>query len=271
LEAARKSKVVAVVDDSPIAVMHLSLLLRKMGFRVIAARDGIEALRVIQSERPDIILLDLNMPVMDGVAVLSALKESINLEATPVIVVTVESDPRVRAKCFALGCRGYLQKPVALSDLHEQMQACIQPQSGRRANLRAPFGKKVRVAAPGHVGEHHAVTLSEGGIYVRMSDRPPIGTPVAVTLCLDSDQPVTLQGTVLYQKDVFGQEITIDPGVAIRFSDLTPVQSARLAAAVRRSLMADLLEDLNASAPLIAEDAEHAGPTRPHRDKPRQP
>lgn len=262
------SKVV-VVDDSPIAVMHLSLLLRRMGFRVMAARDGVEALQVIESERPDMILLDLHMPGMDGMAVLSALQKKVDIGATPVIVVTVESDPGVRAKCFALGCRGYLEKPVALAALHEQMEACIQPQSRRRKTLRAPFGKKVSVTALGRVGEYYAIALSEGGIYVRMSERPPIGTPVTVTLCLDSDRPLTLSGTVLYQKDVFGQEIRIDPGVAIRFSKLDPTQSAHLATIVRRSLMADLFEDIGAGAPLIAEDAQRAGPRHPSRDEPR--
>jgi CheY-like chemotaxis protein len=235
---------VLVVDDSPTAVMHLSLLLRRMGLRVIPARHGAEALELLRAERPDAILLDLHMPVMDGLTFLSELRAQGELSTTPVIVVTVDGNPAVRERCYQLGCSGFLQKPVGLKELHQQVESCVHTAGARRGYLRAAYGRNVTVEALGQTGEYHAVTLSEGGIYLRMAEPLPNGTPAVVTLRLDDGKPLTLRGTVLYEKAVYGAEMQIDPGVAVVFSTLTPHESYHLTTLVRRHLMVNLFDEI---------------------------
>jgi CheY-like chemotaxis protein len=241
---------VLVVDDSPTAVMYLSLLLKRMGFRVVPARSGSEALQLVRQGCPDAILLDLHMPEMDGLTFLSELRKDGAFRETPVIVVTVDTDPAVREKCLKSGCSGYLQKPVDLKELHTQIETCMQRADSKRDHLRAAFGKPVAVATSGRVGEYHAVTLSEGGIYLRMDDPFPSGTSVTVTLPVDGGQPLTLQGEVLYDKGVQGAQVSIDSGVAIAFSNLTPQQSFHLTTIVKRLLVANLFQEI--SAPILA-------------------
>jgi CheY-like chemotaxis protein len=236
-------RTILVVDDSRTAVLYLSLLLKKMGFGVVPARDGAEALELIQKQRPDLVLLDLRMPVMDGLTFLGRLRQG-DTFSIPVVVVTVESDPTVRQKCRDLGCRAYLNKPVKLKDLHDQVQACIEPPHMKRTHLRAPYGRRVAVTAQGQAGDYHAVTLSEGGVYIRMAEPLADGAVAAVTLLLDDGRPLTLQGRVLYDRDVYGAEMSIDPGVAIAFSDLTSEQSVQLTILVKRLLLAGLLQGI---------------------------
>jgi CheY-like chemotaxis protein len=237
---------VLVVDDSPTAVMYLSLLLRRMGFRVVSARNGLEALRVVRQDCPDAVLLDLHMPEMDGLSFLSELRKDGAFRETPVIAVTVDTDPAIREKCLELGCSAYLQKPVDLKELHAQIETCMQRADSKRDHLRAAFGKPVSVAASGRVCEYHAVTLSEGGIYLRMGEPFPSGTTVTVTLPVDGGQALTLQGEVLYDKGVQDAEMSIDPGVAIAFSNLTPQQSFHLTTIVKRLLVANLFQEIGA-------------------------
>jgi CheY-like chemotaxis protein len=240
---------VLVVDDSPTAVMYLSLLLRRMGFRVVPARSGPEALWLVRQGCPDAILLDLHMPEMDGLAFLSELRKDGAFRETPVIVVTVDTDPAVRERCLQSGCSAYLQKPVDLKELHAQIERCMQRADSKRDHLRAAFGRPVTVAASGRVGDCHAVTLSEGGIYLRMAEPFPSGTAVTVTLPVDGGQPLTLQGEALYDKSVYGAEMSVDPGVAIVFVNLSPQQSFQLTTIVKRLLVANLFQEI--SAPIL--------------------
>ncbi|MCU0240952.1 MAG: response regulator [Vicinamibacteria bacterium] len=236
---------ILVVDDSSIAVTQMSLLLRRMGFRVVSARDGGEALRLVSQEQPDGIMLDLHMPGMDGFTFMRRFKQMDDFDMTPVIVVTVDSDPAVEALCMQLGCRAYLHKPVGIRELYRQIQTHVKPNTAKRRHLRATFGRNVFVTAEGRRQEIHAVSLSEGGIYLRMPEPIENGTMVAVDLPLDNDRTLTVHGKVAYGSDVNGTEMNADPNVGIVFTDLTAEQSFELTTLIKRLLMANLFHDIH--------------------------
>ncbi len=231
-------KTILVVDDSATAVMYLSLLLRRMGFRVVPARSAVEALRLVNEQHPDLILLDLNMPLMNGLSFLNSLKSSRETHAPPVIVVTVEGDPSVRERCFQAGCVGYLHKPLQLAELHDQIETCLGSRTPARKHLRASFEKPVAVAALGQVRQYPALALSERSIYLKMPEPLPEGTPTAVTLFLDDGQPLVLEGKVLRGRD--DGKAGNGAGVAILFHDLSSGQSLQLRRVVKQELAAEL-------------------------------
>lgn len=105
---------VLIVDDDASILEMVSEVLVSEGYKTLGARDGKEALAVLEKARPQLILLDMRMPVMDGWAFASALRER-GQQAPPVIVMTAAEDARRWAA--EISAQGYLAKPFDLDDL----------------------------------------------------------------------------------------------------------------------------------------------------------
>src|SRR5262245_49979598 len=103
---------VLIVDDEPLNVDYLVQELEDSNYQIITASNGKEALGKIQREQPDLILLDLIMPVLDGFAVLSQIKADNNLRDIPVIIISAERDSKSVVKGIKQGAEDYLTKPV---------------------------------------------------------------------------------------------------------------------------------------------------------------
>ena len=100
---------VLVVDDNESIRRGLSLVLRKSGFAAVLAEDGSEALEVADAIRPDVVLLDVSMPGMDGLTVLEHLRERPGWEALPVLMYSAVTDPLARSRAERLGA-GFIAK-----------------------------------------------------------------------------------------------------------------------------------------------------------------
>lgn len=103
---------VLIVDDEPFNVDYLEQELEDLDYQLITASNGREALDKIQSHLPDLVLLDLQMPVLDGFAVLAQLKADNELRNIPVIIVSAANDSRSIVKGIKQGAEDYLTKPV---------------------------------------------------------------------------------------------------------------------------------------------------------------
>ena len=105
---------VLVVDDDPDILDAICDILEGEGYRVSRARHGLEALEKVVEERPTLILLDLMMPVMDGMAFAHALRERNLADGVPIIVISADGNPQ---KAAAVGARGFLPKPFDIQAL----------------------------------------------------------------------------------------------------------------------------------------------------------
>lgn len=105
-----EKKKVLVVDDSLLIRKLLQDFLEKKGYTVLLAEDGKEALEMINKDMPDMMLLDITMPVMDGIEVLEKLKKiNVNL---PVIIVTNTADIKIARETLEKGAYDYVTKPI---------------------------------------------------------------------------------------------------------------------------------------------------------------
>src|ERR1044071_5296352 len=108
--------VVMVVDDTDSARELMAKLLRMCGYQTLCASSGMEALQVLQVIRPDVILLDMAMPEMDGLTVLQILRGSERWKTLPVLMVTALSDPKLIEHSKQLGAQGYFVKAQFSTD-----------------------------------------------------------------------------------------------------------------------------------------------------------
>nr|WP_297403473.1 Hpt domain-containing protein [uncultured Marinobacter sp.] len=126
LEKARESAryeeratVVMVVDDSVTVRKVTSRLLERNGMEVITAKDGLDAVAQLQDHKPDIILLDIEMPRMDGFEVASFVRHDDNLRETPICMITSRTGEKHRERALSIGVNEYLGKPFQETDLLE--------------------------------------------------------------------------------------------------------------------------------------------------------
>ena len=108
---------VLVIDDEPAIADVLRMLLEFRGHEVLVANDGSRGYATAQRQAPDVIVLDLMMPVMDGFATLDALRSDERTEAIPVVILSALSSAEVKQRCHDMGVRAILQKPYKPEDL----------------------------------------------------------------------------------------------------------------------------------------------------------
>ncbi|HSI07843.1 MAG: response regulator [Rariglobus sp.] len=106
------SRNVLLIEDNEQNRYLATFLLEKHGYSVVAAFDGPRGVELAQSLAPDLILLDIQLPGMDGYAVARALRQIEALQATPIVAVTSYAMVGDREKSLESGCNGYIEKPI---------------------------------------------------------------------------------------------------------------------------------------------------------------
>lgn len=107
---------ILAIDDQPIILKSISHKLGKSGFEVITADSGAEGLRMFSSELPDLVILDLNMPDIDGFAVIQKLRQEMSSKI-PIIIMSGVNDEAKIVEAFSMGVDDYIQKPVGINEV----------------------------------------------------------------------------------------------------------------------------------------------------------
>ncbi|MEI8085533.1 MAG: response regulator [Paludibacter sp.] len=113
----QKTPYILIVDDAPMNLLVLSEILNRTGYETRSVTDGMTALKVSEEEKPDLILLDIMMPGMDGYEVCRRLKEDKNLSDIPVIFISALNDSQTIVKAFQFGGIDYITKPFQIEEV----------------------------------------------------------------------------------------------------------------------------------------------------------
>ena len=105
-------KKILLVDDTMTVLMSEKMMLAGQGFQITTAGNGVEALAALEKERPDLILLDIVMPEMDGIEVCRQIKGNPDTVGIPVIMVTTKGEQEKVEASFEAGCNDYVTKPI---------------------------------------------------------------------------------------------------------------------------------------------------------------
>ena len=120
------SKRVLIVDDEPNIVISLEFLMKREGFEVSVARDGSEALERIRGERPDLVVLDVMMPKLNGFEVCQAVRADPALAQTRIVMLTAKGREAEMNKGLALGADAYIAKPFSTRDLVARVKSLLE-------------------------------------------------------------------------------------------------------------------------------------------------
>jgi two-component system cell cycle response regulator DivK len=115
-------KKVLVIEDNEQNLYLVTFILEKNGYAVHSARDGPEGVDLAVAVKPDLILLDIQLPEMDGYAVARRLRANPDLEEVPIIAVTSYAMAGDREKALAAGCSGYIEKPINPETFLQQVE-----------------------------------------------------------------------------------------------------------------------------------------------------
>lgn len=118
-------KKILLVDDEPNILMTLEYTFKKNNFQVFIARDGQEALEILKDQLPDVIILDVMMPLVDGYATLEQIKKDSRLSHCKVIFLTAKNKEKDIEKGLSLGADRYVLKPFSIKKLVEQVHELI--------------------------------------------------------------------------------------------------------------------------------------------------
>jgi len=126
---------VLVVDDMSDNLILISLSLQDLGYRVVTASNGADALNVAKLARPDLILMDIAMPQQDGLAATRRIREEAELQTVPVVALTAFDTDGFRQAAFDAGFNGYLTKPIDFDRLRNLMTKLLARDKGNTSRL----------------------------------------------------------------------------------------------------------------------------------------
>ncbi|MFC1621492.1 response regulator [Candidatus Omnitrophota bacterium] len=117
-----KAKKILFIEDSPTIIALIKMRLEASGFIFLSAIDGLSGIELAKKEMPDLILLDVKMPGIDGFETCKRLKNDKDTEAIPVLFLTAEAQEDDRAEGRRSGCNGYITKPFMGQELVEEIK-----------------------------------------------------------------------------------------------------------------------------------------------------
>ena len=127
-----KPQTILLIEDNAQNRYLATFLLEKQGYRVVSAPDGQLGIESARNQAPDLILLDIQLPVMDGYAVARALRAIQRLHGVPIIAVTSYAMLGDREKCLDAGCNGYIEKPINPETFVAEIETYFNPPSANQ-------------------------------------------------------------------------------------------------------------------------------------------
>ncbi|MCE2977273.1 MAG: response regulator [Pseudanabaena sp. CoA8_M7] len=121
-EDAISPPLILLAEDNEANIITISAYLQAKGYRLIIAKDGQEAVDLILSASPDLVLMDIQMPSMDGIEAIKLIRNKNNLTDLPIIALTALAMAGDREKCLEAGATDYMSKPIKLKQLAATIQ-----------------------------------------------------------------------------------------------------------------------------------------------------
>jgi CheY-like chemotaxis protein len=123
----KESPLVLLAEDNEANIITISSYLEAKGYRIVLAKDGLEAIAAAKLHQPDLILMDIQMPNMDGLEAIKNIRLEPQFSKVPIIALTALAMTGDREKCLAVGANEYIAKPIRLKALSQLIQSLLSP------------------------------------------------------------------------------------------------------------------------------------------------
>ena len=116
---------ILIAEDFEENRVALKLILKHTGFDVIEAEDGQQAIEVVRREEPDLVLMDITLPVLDGLQATREIRSEEKFEQLPIIVVSAHDNEEIRREAAEAGGSEYISKPIEIEELKKLIEGCL--------------------------------------------------------------------------------------------------------------------------------------------------
>jgi uncharacterized protein (TIGR02266 family) len=218
--------------------MYVGILVKRLGYKVYLALDGMEALKVAKEQKPSIIVLDCRLPKINGVSCLNMMRNDAFLRDVPILMLGSEDDGLTQEDIGKMDMQGYLKKPLNVTDFYLAIQKCLR-HSVKRRHIRTPLSLKISLTCRGEQKELFASNLSVEGAFLRTAEPYPVGSEMDLVLTVDDEDPIELKGMVV-SAHKFSADIVPEAGMGVRFMDVPEDVRYRLYYVVMKELTKDI-------------------------------
>lgn len=218
---------ILLVDEVKIHQEVLKEFLRLSPVRIVTTEKGVEALELAERERPDLIVVDVNMPVMDGLTCCAIIKGNHALKSTPVIMLSSNADPGIVEACRRVGCDAFLTKPVLGRNFLNLLHSFLPLIERRKPRIYSQI--PVSVKTDGVVLSGMSRDIGMGGLYVATDSNVARDTEVVVTfrIPVHTYALTVVRGRVAWVNSVPG--ISAEPeGFGVEFQEIVGESLNRL-------------------------------------------
>jgi len=220
-EVTEKKKFVLVVDNNSRDSFQAGMMLQNFGYNVTTVKSAEEALEFISIAVPSLIVMELVLPGMNGIDLLTRIRKQAPFAKIPIIVQTSIPDMKVQNRCYEAGCTLYLKKPVDAENLYRAVQESLERTP--RKNVRISTFLKASVDGSG-TGAEFVTVISNKGMFVKTLHPRAKGTVHGVSFIL-TKRIVRVEAEVLYSYG-FGEGPSKDPGMGMRFVTISAEDQA---------------------------------------------
>jgi CheY-like chemotaxis protein len=116
---------ILIAEDFEENRVALKLILKHTGFDVIESQDGQQAIEAVRREEPDLVLMDITLPVIDGLQATREIRNDEKFKWLPIIIISAHDDDEVRRQADEAGASGYISKPVEIEELKKLIEGCL--------------------------------------------------------------------------------------------------------------------------------------------------
>lgn len=210
-------KKILLVDDVQLSIEMEKVSLERAGCRILTAKNGKEALEIIRKEHPDLVIMDLYMPEMNGDECCRQVKRDAQIKGTPIIMTTSGGSPEERKRCFDAGSDDFIVKPFKGAELFRKVERIIDITV--RRHLRSPMSCAVSLYSKGTEYKGRSVDISCGGIFIESKDIIPKGSTVELKFRLPNSRvEIEAEGKVVR---LVKETLNYESGMGIEFDKLS--------------------------------------------------
>ncbi len=214
-------KTILLVDDTKLFLQLEKTFLQRSGINILTASNGSEALDLARKHSPDVVFLDLNMPIMDGDECCRAMKNDPDFKGIAIVMVTTDGRPQDQERCRDAGCDEILLKPINRTEFVATAQKMLQVpvrEERYKATIQIQYGQKAD-----KILHDFSIDISSGGLFIKTDSPLEVDEMLQIGFVLPNPvREVNCSAQVVWVNSHLNPKKSALPtGVGIRFIDLS--------------------------------------------------